>query len=220
MILRNLMTVLAVSFSLSFASAAMAGSIVAIVEDIKSNGTSVAFMDYLTAGRKISLGRKGRLVLGYLNSCLRETIVGGTVTIGAEKSVVKGGKINRERVECDGGRLLLTAEEAGKSAVVVFRKGATKKGSGSPRPSLRIYSLQPVIQVKVATGTVTIKRLDLPKSTVTIMVRNGLVDFATQDRVLERGGLYRISSGSSSRVVRVDSYAARGGSLISRLIAL
>ena len=180
---------------------------------------NVAFMDYLGAGHTIALGKHGRLVLGYLNSCLREVIIGGTVTIGTEKSVVKGGKIRRERVECDGGRLLLTAEQAGKSAVTVFRKGNLSKGSGSLQPSLRIYSLQPLIQVKSLPSTVTVKRLDRPQSTITVKLRKGVVDFVTQRLSLERGGLYRVTGRGASRVVRVDAHAANGGSVISRLIA-
>ena len=76
---------------------------VAIVEEIEADRSKAVFMDLLGTGHTIELGTKGRLVLGYLNSCLREVIDGGTVTIGREKSTVKGGKIKRERVECDGG---------------------------------------------------------------------------------------------------------------------
>jgi hypothetical protein len=193
--------------------------VVAIVEEIEADRADVAFMDYLGAGRTIALGKHGRLILGYFNSCLREVIIGGTVTIGTDKSIVKGGKISRERVECDGGRLLLTAEQAGKSGVVVFRKGNLSKGSGSLRPSLRIYSLQPLIQVKSRPSSVTVERLDRPRSTITVKLRNGVADFVTQRLSLERGGLYRVTTSGASRIVRVDAHAADGGSVISRLIA-
>jgi len=204
---------------LTAAGLAWAGSVVAIVEEIEADRAEVAFMDYLGTGRTIKLGKRGRLVLGYLKSCLREVITGGTVTIGSEKSVVKGGKVRRERVECDGGRLLLTAEEAGKSAVVVFRKGNLSKGIGSQQPSLRIYSLQPLIQLKSRPAAVTIERLDRPRSTITVKLRDGVADFVTQRLSLERDGLYRVTGSGASRIVRVDAYAAAGGPVISRLIA-
>ena len=193
---------------------------VAIVEEIEADRSKAVFMDLLGTGHTIELGIKGRLVLGYLNSCLREVIDGGTVTIGREKSTVKGGKIRRERVECDGGRLLLSPEQAGKSAAMVFRKGNLSKGSGSQQPSLRIYSLQPLIQVKSRLLTVTIERLDRSQSPITVTVRKGIADFVTRRLSLARGGLYRVTGGGASRIVKVDAYATNGGSVISRLIAL
>ena len=176
-------------------------------------------MEYLEAGRTIVLGQQGRLVVGYLKSCLRENIVGGTVTIGSESSKVSGGKISRERVECDGGHLLLTPEQSGKSAAIVFRKGNLSTGSGSLQPSLRIYSLQPLIQVKSRPSTATIERLDQPDTIVTVPLRAGVADLARLGQSLERGGLYRVTGGGASRIVRIDDYAAGGGPVISRLIA-
>ena len=191
----------------------------AIVEEMEPARADVAFMDYLEAGRTIALGKQGRLVVGYLKSCLRETVSGGTVTIGTEKSKVTGGKISRERVECDGGHLLLTPEQSGKSAAIVFRKGNLSTGSGSLQPSLRIYSLQPILQVQFRPATVTIERLDRSQSLLTVKLQGGVADLAAQKRALERGGLYRVTGGGVSRIVKIDDYAASGGSLISRLIA-
>jgi len=54
--------------------------VVAIVEEIEADRSKAVFMDLLGTGHTIELGTKGRLVLGYLNSCLREVIDGGTVT--------------------------------------------------------------------------------------------------------------------------------------------
>ncbi len=55
------------------------------------------------------------MTLGYLRSCLRETITGGKVTVGLEQSKVAGAKLVRERIECDGTKLLLTPEQASAS---------------------------------------------------------------------------------------------------------
>ncbi len=94
------------------AGGAYAGSPVVIVEDVSAPGAGVSFMEYLTTGRIITLGVRDTLILGYLRSCMRETITGGSVTIGADESVVQGGKVARERVECDGGSLQLTVNQA------------------------------------------------------------------------------------------------------------
>jgi hypothetical protein len=214
---------LAASAVVAISGLAWAGSPVArpvaIVEEIEPDRADVAFMDYLEAGRTIALGKQGRLVVGYLKSCLQEKIIGGTVTIGSEKSAVNGGKISRERVECDGGHLLLTPKQSGKSAAIVFRKGNLSKGSGSLQPSLRIYSLQPLIQVKSRPATVAIERLDRSQEILTVKLLGGVADLAAEKRVLEHGGLYRVTGGGASRIVKIDDYAVAGGSLISRLIA-
>lgn len=50
-------------------------------------------MDYVEPGQVIRLGAADGLVLGYLKSCWRETITGGTVTVGTEQSQVAGGEV-------------------------------------------------------------------------------------------------------------------------------
>ena len=80
---------------------ASASDIVAIVEDSEGNTGDVQLFDMLEVGWEIEIGAGGRLVLGYLRSCWRETIAGGRVTIGTEQSTVKLGRVFRELVECD-----------------------------------------------------------------------------------------------------------------------
>ena len=105
---------------------------VAIVEDVSVTVSGVELLEYVNRGHTIKLGAGGTLVLGYLNSCVRETINGGSVTVGKEQSTIQGGKVSRERVECDGGKLQLTLEQASKSAVVVFRKAPRAKKPSLP----------------------------------------------------------------------------------------
>jgi hypothetical protein len=76
---------------------------VAVVEDVKSKTANVEFMDYVSAGKIIKLGTGERLVLGYLESCVREVITGGVVMVGAERSEVTLGEVQRTQVPCDGG---------------------------------------------------------------------------------------------------------------------
>jgi len=131
---------------------------------------------------------------------------------------VRGGTVGRERVECDGGRLLLTAQQAGKGAAIVFRKGDTSSAA-AVQPSLRVFSLNPVIRTGNRAKEATVERLDRSEAPLTVTLNNGIADFARLSRALARGGLYRVSAGGSNRVVKIDEYAADGGPLISRLIA-
>ena len=77
-------TILALSALLATAAPAWAADPSAIVEDTKGK-VEVEFMDYLVPGRVVKLGANDELVLGYLRSCWRETIKGGTVTVTAPR---------------------------------------------------------------------------------------------------------------------------------------
>src|ERR1700682_820215 len=74
-----------------------AASPVALVEDVRGNLPGVEFMDYLDAGQVIQLGPQDTIVLSYLKSCMHETITGGAVTIGTERSEVNSGTGGRGR---------------------------------------------------------------------------------------------------------------------------
>src|SRR6201997_1678556 len=86
-------------------SAASAQSPAAVVEEVQGNVPGVQFMDYVDPGQVIRLGAHDRIVLGYLKSCWRETISGGTVTVGPEQSEVAGGEVARAKVACEGGKM-------------------------------------------------------------------------------------------------------------------
>jgi hypothetical protein len=100
--------------------AAQAAPPAAIVEEIAPQHGIEAWST-LAAGVTIKLKAGERMVLNYVASCQHETITGGVVAIGAEQSIVTGGDVKRERGECDGGKALLTADQARNSAVMVFR---------------------------------------------------------------------------------------------------
>src|ERR1043165_350189 len=92
------------------AAAANAAQPTAIVEEIGS-AHGAAAMDTLSAGQMIFLKPGERIVLSYTASCEREIITGGVVSIGTERSIVSGGEVKRERMECDGGKALLAADQ-------------------------------------------------------------------------------------------------------------
>ena len=199
---------------------AIAASPVAIVEEIEAAKAKVTFMSYLEQGKKIELGPRGRIVIGYLKSCLREEITGGQVLVGAERSKVTDGTVKRTRVECDGGKLILTPEEAGKGAVIVFRKPPPPPAGGPVSAAHKVFSLQPFFRLNQAARVVSIRRLDLPEKSISLPVTNGTADMATKGGMLHRGGIYSASAGSRKIIFKIDSRAKSGGSILSRLVIL
>lgn len=214
------------------ASSALAADPAAIVEDAKGRNLGVDFMDYLEAGRVVKLGPGDELVVGYLASCWRETIKGGTVTIGTEQSTVAGGSVRREKVACSGSKMQLTSDQAAKSGVMVFRAPPrpTAATASAAQPTQTIYGLSPVLDVKGG-GRITIARLDQTEAPVTLdipaqqLMRGSFFDMAKADRALVAGGIYRISAGDAADarqiVFKVDAEAKPGAApMLSRLLRL
>ena len=141
--------------------AASAQSPAAVVEEIQGSVPGVEFMDYVDPGQVIRLGAHDRIVLGYLKSCWRETISGGTVTVGAEQSEVSGGEVARSKVACEGGKMMLSAELAGKSGAMVFRQAPKPQAAALPHPQFTLYGLSPVFEVRPP-GKLVVERLDQP----------------------------------------------------------
>jgi len=110
---RSCVAVLAITGLMALTSGAVAGPIeVALVESANGNSLSVEPMDYVWAGQIIRLGPHDTIVLRYLSSCLRETITGGTVTVGPDWSEVQSGKVQRLRGECGAGKMVLTGTQS------------------------------------------------------------------------------------------------------------
>jgi hypothetical protein len=104
---------LAVAGAMALASAAAAAPIeAALVESVSSNSSGVEFMDYVQAGQIIRLGPHETIVLSYMSSCVRETITGGTVTVGTDWSDVQSGEVRRLRGQCDAGKMVLTGAQS------------------------------------------------------------------------------------------------------------
>jgi hypothetical protein len=208
----------AVAGFLLASSPALAAGPVAIIEDIAAAKAGVETFQYVDAGRVIDLGQMGRLVIGYLRSCLRERILGGKVTVGTERSRVEGGTVARQRVECDGGKLQLSLEQAGKSAVLVFRR-PPGGGGGSAQAAFRIFSTDPLIRLTAAADVVEIERLDRPSAVLRFETRGGAVDLSRRGAALRPGGLYRARAAGREVVFQVDAQARPGGAILGRLVS-
>jgi hypothetical protein len=221
--------VLATIAILVFGAGAAFAQQAALVEDAKGRNLDVDFMDYVDVGRVIRLGPNDELVLGYLRSCWRETIKGGTVTIGAEQSEVAGGNVRRQKVECDGGRMRLTQAQSGQAGVMVFRAPPRPAGApaAAPQPQATLYGLSPVLDVQGG-GTVTIERVDQPGEKLTFQVaaqqlqRGAFHDLAKAGQALVAGGVYRASVAPGREIVfKIDPEAKPGQApIVSRLLRL
>lgn len=198
---------------------ARASELVAIVEDIEGDTGDTQLFDMVEAGRVITLGSDGRLVLGYLRSCWRETITGGVVTVGSEQSVIKSGRVFRELVECDGGSLILSDALSGKSCVMAYR--ALPGDDSAAPPQVILFSLTPAFRYSGAVAEVTVRRLDSAAPPITVAVQGGAADMAKTALRLAPGGHYRASAGETQVTFAVDPLAeAEGGPLIGRIVFL
>ena len=110
---RSCVAVLAVIGVIALTLGAAADPIgVALVESTSSNSLGVRPMDYVRAGQIIRLGPHDTIVLRYMSSCLRETITGGTVTVGPDWSEVQSGEVQRLRGQCGAGKMVLTGTQS------------------------------------------------------------------------------------------------------------
>src|SRR5262245_32238743 len=110
------------------------GPVAALVEDVSPGAVGLEAMEYVEPGKVIRLGPQDSIVLTYLNSCVRERIVGGIVTVGREMSEVSSGKVERTSTTCDSGRMLLTTEIASNSAGHVLRSLERKQDHSRLQP--------------------------------------------------------------------------------------
>jgi hypothetical protein len=193
----------------------------ALVEDVKSASAKIEFMDYVGSGQVIELEPSDVLVLSYLKSCEHETITGGMVRVGLEKSDVQGGKVSRKKVPCNGGNMKLSSQEANATGASSFR---LQNASFEPT----VYALPPVIEVpKMRPGdsrTLIIERVNRPGERFVIEVdeslaNGGFCDLAKSDTLLQRGALYTATLASRKVTFKVDSKAATGKTpVVSRLL--
>ena len=222
--------IVAAVFVLGSITSSVAQSPAAIVEDVKGKVTGAEFMDYVTPGTVIKLGADGTVVLGYMSSCVRETIKGGVVVVGTDESRTSLGDVSREKVDCDGKRAQLAPAQATQSAATTFRSLSPAKPPGattasvSPQPV--IYGLSPVIEI-AKPGKIVIERIDRPGEkfeanlTAKVLVKGRFYDLAAAGKSLAAGGTYAVTAGSQRAEFKVDPAARSGASpIVGRLVRL
>lgn len=205
---------------------ASAQSPAAVVEELAGNVPGIAFMDYVDPGQVIRLGARDRIVLGYLRSCWRETITGGTVTVGPDQSEVAGGEVERSKVACDGGKMMLSAELAGKSGAMVFRQAPKPQSVALLHPEFTLYGLSPVFELRPP-GKLVVERLDQRGErhelavTGQELMRGAFFDCAKVGVALAPGGIYRAKFADREIVFKIDPGAKPGDApLLGRLARL
>lgn len=192
----------------------------AVVEDVKSATAEVEFMDYVGPGQVIALAAKDTLVLSYLRSCEHETITGGKVMVGMERSEIQGGQVVRSKVPCDGGKIDLTAQQASVSGASAFRLQ-----SADIRPTL--YARSPVVQLpKDLSGgpqALLIERVGRKQDRREVKIDAGagtpFHDLAKDNIRLARGAVYKASLGGHTMTFKIDAKAKSGSApVVSRLL--
>ena len=195
----------------------------ALVEDVTSAAGDVAFMDYVGRGQVIRLAPGEKLVLSYLKSCEHETITGGTVTVGFDKSEVRDGAVARVKVPCDGGNIELSSAQANASAASAFRVQSADIAS---TPTL--FARTPVVQLPKDLApdarTLTLRRTDRPGERRELKLDDvtaaaGFYDLGKQHVSLTRGASYEAAIGGRTLAFRVDAKAKAGAApVVSRLL--
>ena len=202
--------------------AATAQTPAAIVEDASGSTPGVEFMDYVPQGKVIKLGSAGKLVLGYLKSCWRETISGGTVTIGAEQSDVQGGTAERAKVAC----------EAAQDAAHRRTRQQERRRRLPPRPgperqaASAIHALRPLSAGRGEEGHDHRDRARRPAVGRALRdrrrhVRGAFYDFAQDNKALQPSGIYSATVGQVQVLFQIDAQAAPGKApMAGRLLRL
>jgi hypothetical protein len=219
--IKTMMLTLLAAFAAG-AGAARAAAPVALVEEV-TGSPGVESMDYVEPGKVIKLAAGDQVTLSYIKSCWRETIRGGTVTVGAEQSAVEGGKVERAKVACDGGKMELAAEQSKQAGAMVFR-APPGRTAAPPKPQFVLYSRSPVLEVPGG-GKVAIERVDAAGETLEFafgpgeLVHHAFFDLAKAGKSLTAGGIYRARMGNQQLIFQIDPSAAAGaGPIAGRLL--
>lgn len=167
----------------------------ALVEQASADAPVDAFQ-FLSAGERIDLASGQTIEIGYLASCVRETITGGSVTIGREQSDVAGGDVRREALAC-GVNVALSQSERNESGASAWRNDA-------PGDVAIVGNLAPVLVFPAPPTLVRIERTDIPGRTIRLSTTAEVVDLAERGVTLAPGGIYAISAGAMRREVEVD----------------
>jgi hypothetical protein len=194
----------------------------ALVEDVNSAGAGVEFMDYVGTGQVIKLAPHDVLVLSYLKSCEHETITGGTVVVGAERSDIKGGTVARSKVPCDGGKIALNSQEASNSAATAFRVQ-----SAAAEPAM-LHARAPIVKIPrldpSESRMLVIDRTDRHGEHIAIkldesLAGGGYYDFAKNHTLLTPGATYNASVGDRKVTFKLAANAKSGKApAVSRLV--
>jgi hypothetical protein len=198
---------------------------VAVVEEVQGKVTGAEFMDYVARGQVIKLGAGGKVVLGYMKSCWRETISGiGTVIVGSEQSAVHLADFKTEKVACDPTQAERIGKELGESAATVVR--SLKDDANKGPPPLVLHGRSPIVSTSER-GKLVVERLDVKGERYEVdltgvqLAHGRFYDLGKSNIALTPGGAYSIVVKSKFAAFVVDPNATPGaGPVIGRLVTL
>lgn len=196
-----------------------AASGAAIIEDLAGSVPGLEVFDYVQTGQTIKLPAGAMLTLGYVKSCSREVIKGGTIVVGDAGSTVTGGELKKEQLKCSSG-LQLSSAQAGKSGAMVFRGGPKKADAPAVAAPAAVGSTIPAFSLSQS-GTLVVQRLDQAEPERRFEAKGKILDLGKQGAQLAPGGSYRATLGGASITFSVSSDAtSEAGALVNRLLAL
>jgi hypothetical protein len=199
---------------LSSAQAQAAASAGALVEEIDDGVGNVAAFDTLKSGQNIDLRPNHHAIISYLDSCIRETITGGTVKIGTSQSDVQDGTVQRETVDCSLKQLTLTANTQDQSATTVFRPLFDNLVKQT------LPDVSPFILAEQA-ASIEMKQMGKEDAPVKLTLRQGKIDLRTAGIRLQPGGIYKLTAGSRETYIKITPDAKAGeASLLMRIVKL
>lgn len=144
-------------------TAAAANAAIAWIDDISGAAKNdVDIADTLVAGQIVTLGPKGKAVIGYFADCRMETIAGGTVTIQDGGSQVAGGKMTVGKMACSGSAAVV-ASNASEAAAAAKR---VTPFAASPWIEQALKVAKPLIRwqaAATASGQVRVFEMDAQK---------------------------------------------------------
>lgn len=175
----------------------------ALVEDISSDRNDVQLMDYLEPGQTIDLAADETIVIGYLLSCVQETITGGKVTIGQDESAVAGGKKETAFVDCDGGPVVAQVGAEQEAGAAAFRNTTADELEAERI----LFGVSPLVKLTAPANEVEISRLDAEEAIHRVSVSGSVVDFAKAKVALTPGGTYKAKAGDREMIFKVSRLA-------------
>lgn len=185
----------------------------ALVEDITSDRDDVQIFDYLEPGQVIELGSSETITIGYLLSCVQETITGGKVTIGEDESNVVGGSRETEDVDCDGGPVVAQVgaeQEAG---------AATFRNVDDAEAQRLLFGTSPLVRLSAPASELIVQRVDQDEDVRKVSANGLVVDMEKAGVQLTPGGMYRLKAGDREIVFKISRLAeGPGASPVARLL--
>jgi hypothetical protein len=211
--LRNIIRLCVVTGGLVLAAGSTwAAPRVAIIEAGQVAAAGLMEFSLLSDGTEFELAAGETITIGYLKSCISETITGGNVVIGTEESVVTGGKVVRsESGQCVQPQLDLTAADSQQSASLVVRGDGLVKILHQRSPILRSRAGNTLfVEIVPIQGGAPMK----------LKSENGVIDFAAENIELQPGQSYYVKTGKNSVQLDVASGAKVGGRTIERVVLI